>query len=170
MSETDAMRTVIEAQVADVRRKLANWAAHMAARFGGTVYLVGSTLHNHKPRDCDVRIVIDDHEFSARYGVELKRVEFNEYHPMAKRGLVSGMVVPWDEEPPTQRWIDDVGKLCSQIASRTKLNMDVKVWPESHWRPPYPAPIVLAALSPRWFVYNAHCPAPALGHTEPSHD
>lgn len=160
-AELAVMAATIEANVAMVRAQLDDWARHMAGRFNGAVYLVGSILHHPAPRDCDVRIVIADHEFAARYGNAMERVEFNEFHPMAKRGLVSAECVRWCEDGPTQRWIDDTAKLGAGLLKATQLNMDVKVWPESHWREPYPTPITLAAPSRRWFVYNAHVPDPS---------
>jgi hypothetical protein len=156
-----AKAAIIEAQVARAVEKLSDWARHMAGRFNGAVYLVGSFLHHPDPRDCDIRIVIPDHEFAIRYGMAMERVEFNEFHPLRKRrGILSGECVRWSEDGPTQRWIDDTAKLGAGLLKAMQHNMDVKVWPDSHWREPYPTPITLAAPSPRYFIYTRHCPDP----------
>lgn len=132
------MREAIEAQVQAVQLKLRDWPAHMAARYNAPVYLLGSTLHTPNARDVDIRIVLRDDDFKARFGQD-----------------AAGF-----EECPTQRWIDDVGKLAAAMSRITRLNLDVKVWPESKWADPYPKPLVLAAPSQRWFIYNAFNPKP----------
>jgi hypothetical protein len=151
----------IEGNVARVVELCHGWALHMAGRFNGAVYLVGSVLHNPSPRDIDIRIVVEDHEFAARYRMTLHHVEFDQYHPMAKRGLVSGRVVKWDDDPPSQTWVDDCAKLGGAMSKKLSRNVDLKVWPESYWREPYPTPITLAAPSRRWFIYNKHVPDPS---------
>lgn len=47
---------------------LAPWANQIAARYGRPVYLVGSALQLQDPRDVDVRCIITDKEFEARFG------------------------------------------------------------------------------------------------------
>ena len=166
MSEMPTAEAV-EANVAEIRQSLTVWARHMAGRYNGPVYLTGSTLHNPDPRDCDVRIVVDDHEFAARYGVPLHRTEFNEYHKYSKRGLVAGDCCNWDKDGPSQRWIDDVAKFNAFLSQKLKRNMDVQVVPDSWYRDGiYPAPILLAAPSPHWWIYSAYCPDPS--RTAPS--
>lgn len=161
MSDDQAQREAIEKNVGRIVARLNGWALHMAARFNGTVHLVGSVLHNPSPRDVDIRLVIDDHNFAARYGMELHQQEFTEHHPLAKRGLVSGRVVKWDDDPPSQRWVDDCAKIGGALCAIVAHNVDFKVWPESYYREPYPTPLVLAAPSPRWFIYNRYHPDPA---------
>ena len=52
-----------------VRCKLQNWAQTVRARFGLPVYLVGSVLSDNKwPRDVDVRVIMPDDHFEARFG------------------------------------------------------------------------------------------------------
>ena len=159
---TDAEKAEkIETRVTLVVEKLTDWARHMAARFNGAVYLVGSTLHNPLARDCDVRIIVPDHEFAARYGMELHQTEIGDFHPLRKRGssLVSARLVRFDDGV-TQRWLDDVAKFTGTLSVKLGLNMDVKVWPDSYWREPYPTPITLAAPSGGWYVYNRYHPKP----------
>lgn len=132
---------------------------HMAARFNGPVYLLGSILHNPAPRDVDVRIVVHDHEFAARYGMEMKPCDQPATDDLPGRTAK----VFWDEDGPTQTWVDDMAKLGGAMSAALGINLDVKVWPESYFRLRiYPKPVVLAAPSPHWFVYNAHVPDPSL--------
>jgi hypothetical protein len=119
----------IEGNVARVVELCHGWALHMAGRFNGAVYLVGSVLHNPSPRDIDIRIVVEDHEFAARYRMTLHHVEFDQYHPMAKRGLVSGRVVKWDDDPPSQTWVDDCAKLGGAMSKKLSRNVDLKCGP-----------------------------------------
>jgi len=156
------MAATIEATVARVRDTLDVWARHIAARYNGPVYLCGSVLHNPAPRDIDIRVVIADHEFAARYGNECTR-EIDETHHYCKRkGLASSKAIDWDAQGPTQRWIDDVAKFTSHLSLKLGLNIDLQIWPDSYWREgTWPTPILLAAPSPKWWVYNAHCPDPA---------
>ena len=162
------MALQVEANVERAISGLTVWARHMAARYKGKVYLLGSTLHNPSPRDCDIRIVVEDHEFAARYGNELHHTEIGEHHPLRKRSsIVSARLVRWDEDGPTQRWIDDVAKFSAHLSVKLGMNMDVQVVPDSWWRDGiYPAPILLAAPSPHWFVYTKHCPDPTAGALE----
>jgi hypothetical protein len=141
----------IEANVERITRLSSNAARHMAAKLNGRVYLTGSTLHNPSPRDCDVRVIVADHEFGARYGLQMK--------PTTKEGWTH--CIAWDEDGPTQRWIDDCAKTGAEWSGLLGLNVDFKVWPLSYWREPYPAPLVLAAPSPHWFFYSAIVPDPA---------
>jgi hypothetical protein len=162
-AELAEMAGVIEQRVERVVERLTDWARHMAARFNGPVYLVGSTLHNPTPRDIDIRIVIADHEFAARY--DMPMVEIPEEKRRERDGVTRTKAVPFDEGV-TQRWVDDVSKLVAAVSVRLNYNADVKVWPDSYWRQPYPEPLTLAAPSPRWFVYNRHLPDPAALTTE----
>jgi hypothetical protein len=40
----------------------------LALRFGAPVYLVGSALELVDPRDVDVRVLVREEDFKARYG------------------------------------------------------------------------------------------------------
>jgi hypothetical protein len=145
-------REHIEGMVEHVQLSLAKWALHMAARLNGTVYLIGSVLHHPDPRDIDIRIVLDDSEFGHRYGMERK--------PTDRPGYTK--CIAWDEDPPPQRWVDDVAKLGRELSHILRHNVDLKVWPRSYWRKDlYPAPLVLAAPSVRWFVHNKYVPDPS---------
>lgn len=148
----------IEDRVDTLVEKLTNWARHMAARYNGTVYLVGSVLHNPEPRDVDIRIVIHDHEFAARYGMEMKPCN----EPPTETRLGRTAKIHWNEDGPTQRWVDDIAKFSAELSTMLKRNFDIKVWPDSYWREPYPRPLVLAAPSPRWFIYNKYVPDPTV--------
>jgi hypothetical protein len=158
---TDA--ELIEANVKRITAGLHahGWALHMVARFNGPVYLLGSVLHKPAPRDIDIRIVVPDSEFAARYGHTLVQTELDQYHPFRKeRSMTTASIVRWDEDGPTQRWVDDMAKFGAHLSQRLNENVDLKAWPESYWRRPYPRPLVLAAPSSSWFIYNKYNPDP----------
>lgn len=81
------------------------FAPNMSARFCAPVYLVGSCLEKgDEARDIDIRVVLNDDLFEARYGVE--------------RGA-------W---PCTcQKWIDDCAKLGAQAVKSGRLNIDFQI-------------------------------------------
>ncbi len=144
----------IEANVERIVADLANWSLHMAGRFAGTVYLVGSVLHTPEPRDIDIRIVVPDHEFGARYGMEMKPVD----EPPTETRLGRTAKILWDDDLPPQRWVDDCAKIGAAVCIRLKHNADLKVWPDSYWREPWPKPVILAQPSSRWFIHNKYAP------------
>ena len=165
MNEADAA-VAIEAHVAKIRADLDLWARHMAARYNGPVYLLGSVLHNPQPRDIDIRIVVRDHEFAARYGQPLHRLDpIPDTHPLRRRtSLVAGNFCDWNADGPTQRWIDDVAKFNAYLSVKFNEHFDAQVVPDSWWHDRiYPAPIKLAAPSGHWFFYSALVPDPAVG-------
>ncbi|MDB4893122.1 MAG: hypothetical protein JWL61_4977 [Gemmatimonadetes bacterium] len=153
----DEKVAAVERHVDAVCEKLRDWSRHMAARFNGAVYLVGSTLHHPTPRDTDIRIVIADHEFAARYDMPMAEIPAEKQRE--RNGVTRTQAVPFDAGI-TQRWVDDMAKLTAAVSIRLTHNADVKVWPDSYWREPYPTPITLAAPSRRWFLYNRHNPKP----------
>jgi hypothetical protein len=107
--------------------KLRRWALYMAARFNAPVLLVGSALYKSHPRDIDVRIIISDVQFNARYGVD-------------SHG--------WTMDGPPQKWVDDMGNLCEKEATLAGLNLDFQVYPANHARQYDGKPcVVLAAPS-----------------------
>lgn len=146
MNKKDAL-TTIRRNVNWIKMTLSADARHWAARYNGAVYLLGSTLHNPTPRDCDIRIVIDDHEFAARYGHTLVEKD-SPFHERPE--ITRSRVVDFCTDGPTQRWIDDVAKFSGNISRKIGNNLDLQIWPESQWRKPYPEPVLLAAPSPRW--------------------
>jgi hypothetical protein len=156
----DDAASTIEANVDRIVRLITNSAQHMAAKLNGQVYLVGSSLHKPAPRDCDVRVIVADHEFAARFGFEVKRCD----EAPTKHRLGRTAKVHWDDDGPSQRWIDDCAKTGAEWSVRLGLNVDYKVWPESYWREgTYPTPLLLAAPSAEWFVYSRFCPDPTFG-------
>jgi hypothetical protein len=58
---------------------LRRWANLLAARFGASVYLVGSALRddNANPRDWDVRIPLTNEQFALRYATAGQRVRMS---------------------------------------------------------------------------------------------
>lgn len=91
--------------------KMRRFAAYMAARFNAPVYLVGSALHKANPRDIDIRVVISDEHFKARYGIDSNG---------------------WLRDGPPQPWIDEMGKFCEQETTLQRLPVDFQVYPARH--------------------------------------
>lgn len=149
--EEAATIAAIEARVRQLQAGLLDWALHMVGKYNAPVYLTGSVLHSPTPRDIDIRIVVTDHEFGARYGMEM--VPTTE-----KEGWTN--CIPWSKSAPPQRWADDIAKVGAELSVIHKHNFDVKVWPLSHWREPYPKPVLLAGPSGKWWFYNEFNPAP----------
>lgn len=116
--------------------KLEGLAKYWASRFDGPVYLIGSCLHSPTPRDIDLRVLCPDDQFFYRFGFTRE---------------------DWGKGVLTQRWIDDNAKMNRYAVLRTKLNMDVQVWPAGHWSEAYASeghapPLLLAEPSPRWWL------------------
>jgi hypothetical protein len=83
------------------------WARDLVMRFGRPVYLVGSALHCPSPRDVDIRVVLTDDEFRARWGDPAKW---------------------WGENAEGwRRYAADMGKLGKQGSIRCTLNIDLQV-------------------------------------------
>lgn len=141
----------IERNVRKVRAALAIDAMHWAARYNAPVYLVGSTLYKPVPRDCDIRITIDDHDFGLRYGMAIMKF------PEPRGSWAAG--VNWGFEAPTQRWVDDIAKF-SRSLTRKVGNIDLQIWPKSYWRDnAHPAALLLAQPTPGVFINNRYAPA-----------
>ena len=88
----------------------------MAARFARPVYLCGSALLLPDPRDVDVRIVVTDDEFRARYG-----------DPDAW-----GRALWWpSKHDGSLRYAADMADLAREAALVLRLNLDVCVQPVS---------------------------------------
>jgi hypothetical protein len=104
--------------------KLRRFAQYMAARFNAPVYLVGSALRKANPRDIDVRIVLSEKHFKARYG---------QTHN------------DWLREGPSQAWIDEIGKFCEQESTLQRLCIDFQVMVDRNAVPYIGQPRVLLA-------------------------
>lgn len=96
------------AMIAWTKLTRSRFAAYIAARYNGPVYLVGSSLRSGSPRDVDVRVIVADDEFCGRYHCE-KYTDF-----------------------PNQRWLDDMAKRNGELARDFRLNGDFQVYPASH--------------------------------------
>jgi hypothetical protein len=98
------------AMVAWAKLVHSRFAAYIAARYNGPVFLVGSALRVPNPRDIDVRVVIADAEFDGRYG--------------------RGATIAWRKgEPIPQPWIDDMAKRNGELARLHRMNADFQVYP-----------------------------------------
>lgn len=97
--------------------KLSGWANQMAARYGFPVYLVGSALTEPAPRDVDVRVVLSDEAFYARYGI----------------GCLKADGLSWEADPPegVRRWRSDMAKMTRQAVAVLKLNLDFQIQGET---------------------------------------
>lgn len=91
------------------------WANQMAARFGRPVYLVGSALHEPRPRDYDVRVVLSNQEFTDRYGIELDVYETSLWLPL--------------RFPQLMTYFNDMAKMARSAAGASHLNTDFQVQP-----------------------------------------
>ena len=98
-----------------LRLHLAGWANQMAARFGFPVYLVGSSLTSPDPRDIDVRVVLSDDAFQARYGVLPQHADRDSW---GQWGAGS------------KRWGEDMAKISRQAAEALHRNIDFQVQAE----------------------------------------
>ncbi len=100
-------------------RTMQPWARQIASRFGRPVYLCGSALELPQPRDIDVRVVLTDAEFAARWG-----------NPNTWRCAV------WTPYPceGSRRWASDMGKLNQQGSKVLGLNLDLQVQALCHAR------------------------------------
>lgn len=97
--------------------KVGGWANMLAARFGAPVWLVGSALREPLPRDVDVRVVLAEEDFRARYGEPGAWAE--DAHSPA-----------WG--PARRAWARDVGKLSHDAAVRLGVNIDFQVEPAAY--------------------------------------
>lgn len=93
------------------------WAETMAARFGGTVYLVGSSLDGNDARDLDIRITVPDEQFAARYRITVDR---------------------WTNKAHGKLWICDVAHFNEGLTKALKRNVDLQIWPESKFDASHP--------------------------------
>lgn len=86
------------------------WTELLAARFNAEVWLVGSALQDSDSnRDVDIRILIPDEEFAARYGQAISL---------------------WRKHKGS-RWIRDVAYFNREGVLRYHLNFDLQIWPTS---------------------------------------
>lgn len=92
------------------------WANQIASRFDAKVYLVGSVLYSDDPRDVDIRVVIPDDLFEARYGSVLEWID-------------ETWRTPWGE--CRQKWSRDIRKIGNDLARIYHLNIDFQIDPES---------------------------------------
>jgi hypothetical protein len=100
--------------------RLVRWANAIRGFYGHPVYLVGSQITGSEdPRDIDIVCSIPDQEFELRYGSVQQWIQEGE----------SGL---WTDV----RWIwsDDVVKKCLHGMKETKLQIDFKVQPETHFK------------------------------------
>ena len=105
----------LDEAVEAIRLRLTGWANQLAARFAAPVYLVGSALTTTSPRDIDVRVVLDDDAFEARYGVSAAQWAREMWGTWSAGSL---------------RWGADMAKLNAQAVKAFAWNLDVQVHPE----------------------------------------
>ena len=99
--------------------RIVRWANAISAFYGHPLYLVGSQLYEKKkPSDVDIVCPIPDAEFAIRYG------DVEQWQDEGISGLYSEL--RWD-------WADDCYKRSMAGTSDTKMVIDFKVQPMSHW-------------------------------------
>jgi hypothetical protein len=94
--------------------RLLPWARQIALRFGRPVWLVGSALELPDPRDVDVRVLLNDEEFLARYG------DPAEWH--------KGLWFP-NRKDGSLRYAADMWDLSREASLVLGLNIDFQVQP-----------------------------------------
>lgn len=102
--------------VVSLQKCIAGFASQMATRFGQPVYLTGSSLTKPDARDVDLRIVLPDDQFGARYGDP-------------RWWWCDSWRHTWG--PARQRWAEDCAKLGAYASKALRLNIDLQVYPES---------------------------------------
>lgn len=119
---------------------LTNRATYLASRFGAPVHLVGSALNwrEQAPRDIDIRIVLPDAEWEARFGG-------NSLHFNAECSPV---------------YVAEIGKMTRLLVRDLHRNIDFQVQPEN-WLTRHSA-----HDKPRLLL--ADCPVTALSSSPPS--
>lgn len=96
---------------------LDQYARQLAARFGAPVWLVGSALTDPGgARDVDLRVVISDRQFTARYG-DLRK---------------------WGDGETRQALIDDSAHFAADAVDKLGLNVDLQIWPHSRAAAAFP--------------------------------
>jgi hypothetical protein len=101
-----------EPAAGELASKLAGWATYIAARYSGPVYLVGSALELPNPRDVDIRCVIDDELFIARFG-DFK--QWYHFSPSINNDFIKYAAEIWD--------------ISREAALQFKINIDFAVQP-----------------------------------------
>lgn len=126
---------------------LTPWANWLALRFGRPVYLVGSALNLSSPRDVDIRVILTDAEFNARYG-----------DPSDWNFRL------WTDPSALIRYGADLYDLSREASFTFKANLDIQVQPEnaaSPEEPRYRLDTIEAILPvPSYRVVPLHHPKP----------
>lgn len=91
-------------------------AQQVANNIGYPVYLVGSALHKHLPRDIDLSIIIPHDEYVEKYSIDLEQ-KFAEYHCMTTAFHKS---------------FDDIGPLVA-LGHFGTYYIDLKICPSNWW-------------------------------------
>lgn len=88
---------------------------------GVPVWLVGSALRddNPDPRDWDVRLLLPEHAFEARYGP-------------VDEWILEGATGLWGRT--RWRWSDECTRFSREWAGRARLNVDLQIYPLIHWQ------------------------------------
>lgn len=108
-------------------RRVANWAAGF---FGGPVYLTGGALRegNSDPRDWDLRCIIPDKAFVARWKPRDGRY--------AERWAGERQTGSFSRE--TWAWCDDMRHHSETYTRNTDARIDFQVYPESYAEEQFP--------------------------------
>jgi hypothetical protein len=96
---------------------LRSWANQMSTRFGAPTYLVGSALELPDPRDIDVRVMLTNDDFEARYGDPIRWRE----------------ALWFSRHDGSMRYCTDMWQLSAEAARVLRLNIDFQVQPPCEW-------------------------------------
>jgi len=101
----------------DLAKTLGGWANQIAGRYGFAVYLVGSALTTEDPRDVDIRAVLTDAAFFARFGIKPLLALHEAWKPEQSEG--------------TRRLYEEQAKISRGAAEVFHLNIDFQVQSET---------------------------------------
>ncbi len=105
---------------------LRQWANGVSGHYGVPVFLCGSALNpdNSNPRDWDVRLRLENEDFSLRYAR-------SHYANAVNRWEAEGVTGEWSAM--RWSWSDDCVRQTKRGQRATGLNIDFQIYPAIHW-------------------------------------
>ena len=93
-----------------------DWTHQIARRYNAPVYLVGSAIRRSDPRDIDIRVILSDEAFEARYG-------------SVQDWMAQGESGQWGEI--RQRWAEECETITEQARRQLGIEIDFRIEPQS---------------------------------------
>jgi hypothetical protein len=103
---------------------LLRFANEMAGFYQSPVYLCGSALTTVAPRDIDIRVQLDDDDFTLRYASAVCSAN------AVKQWLEEGHTGAWTQL--RWNWSADCTKRTKHAWKLTNMNVDFQVYPETY--------------------------------------